>query len=442
MSKYVDFNLAGPFSADLKPQFEHSMIDAVIEGLKMDVKEARHPQVWGVQQGGTVSTTPVVDVERIYVGTADGQMYCLSLDGKQIWKFQAGDVITSTPTIDGGKVYFGCFDGFLYCLDFQGREVWKFQAGDKIAAQPSVDENSIYVGSKDGYLYCISKNGELVWKFDAKEPIGSVVTLDKDTVYVPCYSNILYSLTKKGEVVWSYNCKNVPSAPTLYKDNLYFSCFNSYLYALTKKGEFLWKYNLGTPVSQGRGPAVDDDIIYVGDFDGKISAINTKGELVWKFQTDDMIFSKGLVEGDIVYFTSLDSNIYAIDKKKGSLIWKAQIGGPIAMGVGVSQNSIIAGTWNSFLYSVSKKGEIQWKFQVSSKPPSLVSIQTKVEFNRKIMDAEILNTPLGEVYRLSRERNSGNITHAYGSFGGTYIDREGKEYTGRKREGNTRYGNG
>ena len=64
------------------------------------------------------SSTPAVAPDgTIYVGSFDGKLHALSLDGKQLWRFQAGREIKSSPAIaDDGTVFFVSDDGVLWAV--------------------------------------------------------------------------------------------------------------------------------------------------------------------------------------------------------------------------------------------------------------------------------------------------------------------------------------
>ncbi|UCC91901.1 MAG: PQQ-like beta-propeller repeat protein, partial [Candidatus Aenigmatarchaeota archaeon] len=61
-------------------------------------------------------------------GAGDGNVYCLSLEGKELWRFKTnGGVYTSVVLIDGA-LCFGSWDCHLYLADPDtGGEIWRFQ---------------------------------------------------------------------------------------------------------------------------------------------------------------------------------------------------------------------------------------------------------------------------------------------------------------------------
>ena len=103
--------------------------------------------VWTKIMGGPIRLAPAVWEDRLYLGTDDGYVYCLSAaDGAEVWRFHAapedqrvlgrGKMISLWPArtgvlVDGGIAYFtaGVFPAegvFLYAVDARtGKLIWK-----------------------------------------------------------------------------------------------------------------------------------------------------------------------------------------------------------------------------------------------------------------------------------------------------------------------------
>jgi eukaryotic-like serine/threonine-protein kinase len=138
----------------------------------------------------------VVD-ERIYIGTEQGELYCLQLnDGSTIWKAWIGADSDSTPVIAKGLVYTAAEDGYVYCFrQADGAPVWKFKADGGLTryfkersgfwASPVLHKDRIYIGSNNGQLYCLTADkGELVWKHLVRAPIwGTAPIVDGRIVF-------------------------------------------------------------------------------------------------------------------------------------------------------------------------------------------------------------------------------------------------------------------
>lgn len=73
--------------------------------------------LWKYKTGSGVFSSPAVVDGRVYVGSNDGYIYCLSADsGDLIWKYETGSYVPSSPTVSGGRVYVGSDDNYIYCL--------------------------------------------------------------------------------------------------------------------------------------------------------------------------------------------------------------------------------------------------------------------------------------------------------------------------------------
>jgi len=70
------------------------------------------------QSGATISSSPALADNTIYIGSDDGKLYALDADnGAMLWEFQTGDKIISSPAVADGVVYVGSYDGTLYAIE-------------------------------------------------------------------------------------------------------------------------------------------------------------------------------------------------------------------------------------------------------------------------------------------------------------------------------------
>ena len=127
---------------------------------------------------------------RLYFGSSvDNKIYCVNAKtGETIRSVFTDGAIRLAPTIADGKVYVGSDDGYVYCLSAEDlSEVWKVRAGraderllargEMISRWPLrtgvlVDEGVAYFGAgvfphETVYLYAVNANtGEIIWKND------------------------------------------------------------------------------------------------------------------------------------------------------------------------------------------------------------------------------------------------------------------------------------
>jgi glucose dehydrogenase len=65
----------------------------------------------------------------LFFGSSDENFYCLDIKtGREIWRFKTEGKIWSNPLIANNRIYFGSYDCHLYCLTQEGKLIWRFQS--------------------------------------------------------------------------------------------------------------------------------------------------------------------------------------------------------------------------------------------------------------------------------------------------------------------------
>ena len=161
--------------------------------------------LWVKIYGGTTDTSPAISNNRLYVGDANGRLYCLDIanKGNILWNYQTGDTISSSPAIartniGRNMVIFGSDDDKVYCLDADtGGFFWSYQTGGPIGlSSPAADKNAYetVIGSTDGRVYCLDWWGKVVWSYNTGAPIIGSPAIYGNRVYIGSgyNDNILY----------------------------------------------------------------------------------------------------------------------------------------------------------------------------------------------------------------------------------------------------------
>jgi len=280
----------------------------------------------------------------------------------------AWDIYTSSPAVSNGKVFFGSGDGGVYAADAQtGVLLWKFSTGDVVHSSPAVVGNTVYVGSWDSYLYALDADtGQLKWSFKSgDDPVihnqvgfqSSPAVVD-GTVYVGCRDAHVYAIdASTGHKKWDYPTSKswVIGTPAVRDGVVYAGTSDSSRFMALEAKTGRLRFNFDAKAYMFSSAALAGDLAYVGDHNGKLYAIDLKsGKLAWEFQTDasksdplkilnpdgslnqdalyapvfgdfeDMyvdyykfttigaIVSSPVVDKGVVYFGSMDGNLYAL----------------------------------------------------------------------------------------------------------------------------------
>jgi eukaryotic-like serine/threonine-protein kinase len=75
-------------------------------------------------------------------------------------------------------------------------------------------------------------------------------------------------------------------------------------------------------------PFVLNDLVFVGCESGDYYAVDFRGELKWRFHAKRAITSSTLGPDRRIFFTSVDSTLYALDPRNGWVIWRFRLGKP------------------------------------------------------------------------------------------------------------------
>lgn len=88
--------------------------------------------------------------------------------------------------------------------------------------------------------------------------------------------------------------------------------------------------------------------------------------LAWQFKAGPIV-SSPVMDGDLVYFGSLDRSLYALETKTGILKWKYPTSGVIRSTVCLENDNLFLYSGNGVLYCLNKKsGKQNWKFQTAT----------------------------------------------------------------------------
>lgn len=251
-----------------------------IIAIQLDTGE----KIWQFDTKQMMRSSPCITPEGlICVGSFDKHLYALAetqTGAVEVrWKFPTAGSIQSTPRYFDGKLYFGSDDGNVYCVSTdQGTKIWEFPTGAEVRSSPWVEGGTVYVGSDDGHLYALdaNNNGQPLWKFRTGGKVRSSAIVCQGQVLVGSTDGKLYRIDPgNGREVWSYDTgKPITASPSCEEGKVYFGSNDGSLYALRfETGELIWQGNTGGPINCSPTPA--DGLVIVGSEDRKAYAFPT-----------------------------------------------------------------------------------------------------------------------------------------------------------------------
>ncbi len=252
-------------------------------------------EMWKFKTGDSISVGPTLTEDHVYVGSKDGYLYSLNLDGTLDWRFKTNDEVACGAIIHKDKILFGGFDGYFYCLSREGKEIWRFKTGaEVIHDRPCIVHNNIvYFGSLDNYLYALNtETGKELWRFKAgKFGMTGPPCLYNEMLFIPLREGMVIALNLEGKEIWKFKVNGLVISVTVNRDNIYFTSEDGNMYVLSTDGKELWRFRFGEGGSYDF-PSIYENIILVGSMDCHFYAIdiNTKKEL-WRTGTSSQLRS-------------------------------------------------------------------------------------------------------------------------------------------------------
>jgi serine/threonine protein kinase len=255
---------------------------------------------------------------------------------KPLWSFKCEDEIRGTPMLNQGTLYVGCYDNNLYAINAaNGQFQWKYAAEGGIVSKPAYYDGNIFFGSEDKSMHVInSRSGKMVWKY--------------------------------------YTDGKVRSSPRVAEGHVFIGSDDQDLHAVNvNTGRAVWKFSTDGPIHST--PLVVNDLVYVGTESGAFYGVDFRGALKWRFQAKRAITSSPTFQGQAIFFSSVDSTLYALDMKNGWAIWKFRLGKASVSSPAVTDDYVFVGAADGFIYCVDNHNAKEiWRFktdnQISSSP--------------------------------------------------------------------------
>jgi outer membrane protein assembly factor BamB len=212
---------------------------------------------------GASETSPLLVGHRLYVGDAEGNVYCLrGLDGKTIWTRHVGGAVKGAIAYDRGRLFFGAYDGRLYALRAgDGKSVWRaesnrdwFGGHGTFYSTPAVAYSRVYLGSTDGHVYSFGEqSGKLRWSHTTGGFVYGSPAVWRGSVFVGSYSDTFYAFdAATGAVLWKFHANGpISGSATVVDGIVYFATLHRRTYGLdARTGKQVWTYPDGafTPV--------------------------------------------------------------------------------------------------------------------------------------------------------------------------------------------------
>lgn len=306
---------------------------------------------------------PAVRPEALYVGSDQGFLLALGLDGQELWRFPVRDRergIHSSPWVEDGRAYFGAYDGYLYCVE-EGRLVWETRPGQWIGSSPALHEGRLYVGieygqSGGGLLAVEAATGKRLWEAPAGDYMHASPCLDpaRGQVIVGANDHILRAVDlASGKVRWEHEAGGPFKAWAAVDEegSCFAASFDGFLYALdAATGSLRWKRRLSSNLYCT--PVLYRDLVLAGGHSGRLVAMErATGQVRWVTATNGALVGGPALRGEQVVCAALDGTVTLLNAADGSPLGSFKTQGKIMGAPGVGEGMFFVSDFSGRLYA-------------------------------------------------------------------------------------------
>lgn len=311
---------------------------------------------WKYQAEGAINQTPLIVADLVIVAPSGGPLLVLDLDtGRERWRFAPTQGLWERAfASDGKRVFIGLKDKSLVALNAaNGKLLWQKELGINMQVPPLVSDGVLYApttfigpeltSDADGRAKVFALDtitGKELWTFETDNYILQTPARNDGFLFVggSFYNPApvdegghvrIYALdAKDGSPRWTYESED-GFFKRLYATGrmLVFVGYQDFLNGVdVASGKLQWRYDTGnwTPSLLGAG-----NVVYFGSANTKVFALDANtGEALWQFDIPEGTFNYLLgapVKIDkILYFLTQQGGIFALNAESGELLWQVQ----------------------------------------------------------------------------------------------------------------------
>ncbi len=303
-----------------------------------------------------------------------------------LWVFQCEDEVRSSPVVHQGALYVGAHDNNLYALNISdGKFRWKFPTDHRIVSSPAIAEaeNLVLFGSMDHLLYAIdTRVGKQVWTVRTSAPVLSSPSVAHGHVFFGSDDGNLYAVRlATGRVQWSWaGGMPIRSRALVTGELIVVGQEAGDVNGLDLSGKVVWRFKAKRAVSSS--PIEHDGLVFFGSLDWQVYALDiTRGWKVWEFRTGKPVVSSPAYGDDKIFIGSVDGNLYAIDASSGKERWHFETEGQVTSSPAYENGVVYFGGVDGKVYSLeAKTGQLRWSYETKGPVPSSPAVHDGVVY--------------------------------------------------------------
>ncbi len=315
---------------------------------------------------------PAITSDAVYAANANGDIFRLErASGKQVWRANSGFVISAAVGAGDGLVLVGGDKGELAAFAEDGKLRWKTRVSSEVMSAPQIADGIVVVRTGDGRISGLNAtDGKRLWLYERAIPALIVrshagVAITRGTLFAGFAAGKLAAVSlANGIVLWEAavsqprgnteleRISDITSAPVADHEQVCAVSFQGRVACFDlKQGSLLWSREL----SSDQGMALVQNYLYLTDASGVVVALDkNKGSTIWKNDqlslrriTAPIVLGKHLLVGDY------EGYLHVLSLEDGSLEARLKTDGSAIMTAPVElDGGVLLQTRNGSLYSV------------------------------------------------------------------------------------------
>ncbi len=309
--------------------------------------------------------------------------------------------------------------------------LWKYDIGKKIY-DIKIRDNLIYAGS-DKELYAIDINGSLLaWKQELPAR-PTPLEIKEDTLFTAFQQSSLIKIYMRNLETDKISMINVPYSsisvsPVLVDGNDLYIGTGNILNAFDLSGKVLkWRFTADDAIISK--PVSNENMIYTTSFNGTVYALDKNdGRIKWEHDVKTKIWSSLILINNSVYFGDRSGNINALDAQTGGSLWKYETGYFVDSAPAFLNGTLFVSSNDGKVYALNaSSGEPVWKSE------QLFPIYASPVVEKGSIYIGALD---GKMYKLNRtDGRTTGICATNGTITASPVVRDGMVYVG-SQDGN------
>jgi len=317
-------------------------------------------------------------LELVLLATADKS--CFKAAGTIRWKADRGGSSSHIAIASDGIVCVAGRNTVRALNGRNGKELWEFNITSfKLYTFPAVGgDGTIYVAAYDEIFALDGKTGKQLWNTITKSLKNYPAIGPDGTVYTNSDSKVCAFDGQTGIRLWESDAgyQVEDSSPAIAADGTVYTAGRKYVIALNgHTGEILWAFDIKLKKFRDNSPTIGTDgIIYFSSEDKTICALDGRsGKKLWEFQAKGEISTLPVIGlNDMVYVGTEGGKYYALNGQTGQNLWEFKTSGPnYALECRppvIGNDGMIYGSNNQSLYALDgQTGKLFWEFKLDKK---------------------------------------------------------------------------